>query len=271
MADEPTVEPTIDNGNNPPVEPAVTPEPQANQDPPADPATPEPKVEPTPQVENTVPMHRFNDVYGKMKSLERQIQANERPAPEPSANPEPSEPNWEQYESQGKTVEQFNGDYIGYQIKLGIAASKQQDVEQANINSMQDRHQKAGLNFASKAQAARLTTPDFDAVMSSADTQGISFSPEINLAISESPRAAELAYHTVKNPQVAYRLMSMPPEQALMELGSIMANLPTGNSQPDLNLTKANPPPNPLGPGGNSNTEIDENSSIAEFQARFPD
>jgi len=268
MADE-NVEP-IEQGSIP-VEPAATPEPQA-QTPEVEQKAPEATPEPTPAVENTVPMHRFNDVYGKMKSLERQIQANAQPAPEQRVNQETEEPNWEQYEAQGKSVESFNADYIGFQVKKGIEANKAQEAETANVNNLQERQQKAGLNFQSQAQAARLSTPDFDSVLASADAQGINFSPEINLAISESPRAAELAYHVVKDPQVAYRLMSMPPNQAFMELGSIMASLPTaGNSQPDLNLTKTNPPPNPIGPGGNTNTAIDENSSILDFSSAFPE
>jgi len=275
MANEQETEtPEVTDTNT--VAPVETPEtqPASQEEKPTE--TPEETVKPVeePKLE-TVPQHVYNKLYGKMKHMEKELAGHNTPTQQESNTPqEPSEPNWEQYEAEGRTVEQFNADYIKHQVNLGIEANKQQEAERADTQSLDDRYRAADMNFSQKMHSVTSANPDFQETHRAAVDAGIQFSPEIDLAIREAPKAGELFHHLLKNHQVSYELMRLSEQSgqaALVHLGTIMATLPTGNSQPALNLTKANPPPNPISDGGNSQIEIDENSSIADFQAAFPD
>jgi hypothetical protein len=219
---------------------------------------------------SSVPMNRFNAVYREKKELERKLQAMERPAQETvQAQEKPSEPKWEDYESKGKSVEEFNSDWVDHRVNQGLQAANEKSKQEQEQNSAYERQTKAGLNFQAKAQVARSQFEDFDKTLASADAVGISFPPEINLLIAENEKAGELAYHLAKNHDDAYRIMSLPKDQAIYQLGMISSTLQSGNGQPSK-MTNSKPPISPLNGGGTVKSEYSDDMTQDEFNTAFP-
>jgi len=246
-------------GAQPVVPPTGEPTPPASE--------PKPAGEPKPGNSDVVPQWRLNQEYGIRKRLEREnadLKAQINP-PTPAA--EPSRPVWEEYEAQGKTAEQFNSDWIQYEVKEGIKAGKVKDAADTQQADLQTRWDNANINFQQKSLAAKAVHTDFDDVMNTGMAAGINLPPHVRLAISESDNAGELGYHVFKNHETAYKLMSYSPEQALIEIGRISATLPAGNGQSDPNLSKTPDPPNPLGGGSKAVTEFHNGMTKEEYFA----
>ncbi len=239
--------------------------------------TPDTKADTKPAEIEHVPMHRFKEVYSKMKTLERQIQENGNPAKEtkPQTTPESSEPNWDEYQKQGKTVEEYNSDWVEHKTKATISKVERQNAEKFARDKEIERQTNAGLNFQKQAITARTKYADFDKVMSSADEVGISFPDDITLMIAESDIAGDLGYHLAKNHDDAYRVMTLAmqnPMLAIKELGRIESKIQNGPSQQPSMVTKAKPPIEPLNGNGKvvSSFSSNPNMSLSEFNALFP-
>ena len=274
--------PTNDQGQNPPVfEKQESPDTGAtpnNQ--PASKGAP-PEGEKAPEVPKTVPMDRFTTVYRRMKDAERKAQEYEAKTSTPAANTSTpaapasdGAPDWADYEAAGKSEADFTNDWVDHKIRQGvsdgIARSKETEREKTSQNALADRQTKAEVNLQTKAAAARAAHPDFDATIDAARNLGIGFAPSLELAISEHENAGELGYQLAKNHDVAYKLMTLPPEQALLALGTFIAKMPTGNSQPANKLTELNPPITPLNGGGAPVTQYADDMSDADFDRMFP-
>ena len=189
-----------------------------------------------------------------MKDAERKAQEYEAKTSTPAANTSTpaapasdGAPDWADYEAAGKS-----------------------EREKTSQNALADRQTKAEVNLQTKAAAARAAHPDFDATIDAARNLGIGFAPSLELAISEHENAGELGYQLAKNHDVAYKLMTLPPEQALLALGTFIAKMPTGNSQPANKLTELNPPITPLNGGGAPVTQYADDMSDADFDRMFP-
>ena len=223
--------------------------------------------------DETVPYHRFKSVYAKQKELERELQELKsqpaNPTKEPASNQDSNEPIWEEYQAQGKTVEEFNKDYLKHNYTELRKAEKQEEAKISNAKDLEDRQLKASINIQQKATQAKAKFTDFVPVMQKAKEAGIGFSEEINLAIAENKNAGELAYNVFKDHSVAYELMSLPREQALIRIGEISASLKSGNSQPSK-MTNMNPPVAPLSGGGKVSKVYHDKMSDAEFDMTFP-
>lgn len=258
----------VDPNAQPPVDPA------ASATPPAEPSGNEPPAEGDKKTQDNavVPQFRFNEVYGQLKESQRKVaELEQKKSPPVNDTPAaPSEPNWAEYEAQGKTVEQFNADWVDFKVDKKLQASANETATKKAENALADRRTKAGLNFQTKAIAARAAHPDFDAKLQAASNVGIKFSPEINLLISESKEAGELIYHMANNHEDAYKLMTLPPNEALMELGRIKSTLQAGNSQPDANLTKVGNPPDTLNGGAPATAKFKDGDSLDAFSTAFP-
>jgi hypothetical protein len=101
-----------------------------------------------------------------------------------------------------------------------------------------ERRRIRAAEFAAEAQAARTRYTDYDAALAVA-SQPTVVSPALSEIVLESERAADLAYHLGKNPEVARRLSTMPPTLAAMELGRLEAQL----SAPQPKLVSTAPAP----------------------------
>jgi hypothetical protein len=126
------------------------------------------------------------------------------------------------------------------------AAEQRVAEERAEVNEAKreadaleaERRRIRAEDFAAEMQEARTRYQDYDAAFVVASDSRV-VSPALSAVVLESERAADLAYHLGKNPDVARRLSSMPPTVAAMELGRIEARL----SAPQPKLASSAPPP----------------------------
>jgi len=230
-----------------------------------------PEAKPEGKPDAVIPEWRFKQEYKAKKELEREnaelkAKVNSKPA---ESQPLQNEPVWEDYEAQGKTVTDFNKDYLDFHYDSKRAKEKEQETAQTQQSEWNDRTMKATLNYQTKSQSARANHQDYDAKIQEAQSIGIGFAPAINLLIDESENAGELRYHLSTNHEAAYKLMSLPIDKAILKLGSIAGKLPTGKSQP-VNMTNTEQPPEPLHGGGKAPTKWREGGTLAEFKAMFP-
>jgi hypothetical protein len=231
---------------------------------------PEAKPEGKPDNTAVIPEWRFKQEYKARKELERKVQELESKAQAKPETPKGSKaPNWEEYESQGKSVAEFNEDYLDYHYESKRAKEREREAQQTQESAWQDRTMKASLNYQMKSQSAKANHEDYDIAIQNAQNIGIGFAPIINLNIDEDENAGELRYHLSTNHEDAYALMSLPHDKAIAKLGRISAKLPTGKSQP-ANLTKTGEPPEPLNGGGKAPSKFHEKMSLSEFDAMFP-
>lgn len=256
MADE-IVQPVLDTAQ-PVTEPVKAPETVTE---------PTPKAEPAGKPEiDSIPRHRFNEVYRQKKELERQLAEATKPKETPIQAPSP--PKLEDY---GDDVAAFNRAFVQHEAQ-GIAKreidnyKKAQDTERQTA-SLNQRRDAAAANWAVKSLDASTRNPDFHQALELAEMSGIAFPPQISLLIAESEKAGDLAYYLAKNHEVSNRLLSLPYDKAILELGRIDSTLSPGNGKPAPKITKAPAPPEPVSGEGNSQNDLASLSQV-EYNKR---
>lgn len=143
---------------------------------------------------------------------------------------------------------------------------KTEQAEQIDADAAAARQRAADIqaqtfNLAVEAAVERI--PDIQDVLS--NYTGPKVPPFAVDVLTESPKAAEIAYHLAKNPAITRSLQSMSPAQQGAEIARLEARLTVA---PQARKTTQAPPP-PPSLGGNRSPAVKDPSdmSVAELQA----
>jgi hypothetical protein len=141
----------------------------------------------------------------------------------------------------------FNAATIKYQVAEAVksqAEAAQQTAAKASAEQSQ-----AAFN----ERIAALNKPDFADVANAI--------PELPNGVADalvqSENGAELVYHLGTHLDMADKLATMTPQQAMMELGRISANM---SAQPNIKLSAAPDPIEPISSGGSLSKDLGEMS-----------
>ena len=140
------------------------------------------------------------------------------------------------------------------------AEEAKQASEYARAAHMQARQ----AELAEDRQEALRRYPDYDAALAVAMDPRVVSGP-LSEMVLQADQPADLAYHLGKNPDVARRLSTMPPQAAAFELGKIAAGLQI----PRPKLASNTPAPiNPVRPGGTATKDISKMTGAEYIAAR---
>jgi hypothetical protein len=164
------------------------------------------------------------------------------------------------------TYEAFNEALVDWKLAASRAADAKTDSDRKAAEAGIAR----GAAWTKRVEAAKElpALADFDDVLAKAAKLPIS--EAMHLAIFESDRGPELAYHLASNPEEATRIAQLAPLAAARELGKIEASLPSATAKPAAG--KPLPKPPAQAGGGHAPREIDlndENLSQAQFAREF--
>lgn len=189
--------------------------------------------------ESTIPKGRFDEVYGKWKSTERDLEywrelAVRQNKPEPVVEKAPELPTPEQHGFDDAKYQAALTDYNRHVARSEalsvIKAEREQERQQAKVQTFRQRE----TDFQSK-------TPDYrDKVYGN-----VPISQTMAEIIAESPDGPAVAYELASNLELAGQIYDLSPLQAAREMGRIEARLAQAKVAPAPKpvLTNAPPPP----------------------------
>lgn len=165
----------------------------------------------------TVPIHRFKEVYGKMKDLERKVKESDtlksQQEPVQLAQEEPK-------------LEDFDYDDVAYARAIArYEASRQFEQLEQQKKAESEKRKQDELISKFHTRAAELVAQDESYQRANEQYQGEPFNQTIENALYMSERGAELHRFLMKNPQEVESLNSMNPTQALMKIGQLEMSL----------------------------------------------
>jgi hypothetical protein len=197
-----------------------------------------------------------------LEALTRTNKPQEAEAPQRDEAPKPEQFNdWQAYQD----ARAAHIAAQAAQAALEKASKEQQQRQQQTTEQQQQQaiNEAAIARVGSTVKEAKETFPDFDQVIAEAEPE--MFTPVVKYALAQAANSAKIAYALAKNPQIAGQLQSMPPQQALLELGRLDAFF----SQPQQPVSKAPPPGKPVGNGAAPVASgLDDSLSDAEWFKR---
>lgn len=143
---------------------------------------------------------------------------------------------------------------------------KSEQAEQLEADAAAARQRAAELQedgFRQAVEAASERIPDIKQVIAS--YTGPKIPPHAVAVLTESPKAAEIAYHIAKDPSIASRLQGLSPAQQGAEIARIEARLTVAPQA--RKTTQATPPPPSLGGSRSPAVKDAADMSVAELQA----
>jgi hypothetical protein len=136
-----------------------------------------------------------------------------------------------------------------YTADKRISEMKQQEAQAKEA----EQRQKVINQWTSKVEAAKQSLPDFDEVVASSD---VVVNDDIRDAILESDVGAQILYHLAENDEIAKRIASLSPKQALREIGKLEARFEAKESETEkpapIVRSKAPAPIQPIRGGKNT-------------------
>lgn len=201
-------------------------------------AVPEVKTEPAQRAHDTVPIHRFNEVYRKTKDLEREIQDLKTRQAEPVA--QPVKPlSAEDFDS----VEDFNRAWVRQEADARYNERARQDQQAQHDRELDNRINEAGKNARKNGQEAATKYPDYYDALDRSRDSGIQFSQDVSLAIAESKASGDLMYYLATHTEDAEHLMRLSPDKALTEVGRLESKIKSGVVSKPVQKTTSAPAP----------------------------
>jgi hypothetical protein len=175
----------------------------------------------------------------------RATQENEAEAPAPLVAPKPED---------FKTTEEYNDALIDYKVDLKIQQKEQKRSEAVQQETQQKAAKAASDNWTSKVDQARAQIQDYDSVMDKAE---LPVAPHVAQILFDHDIGPVLAHHFALNPDVLEKLNGMTLGKAAVEIVRIseevgkkaLVQAAPVTSAPAVNVSKAPPPPQPLGSG----------------------
>lgn len=147
--------------------------------------------------------------------------------------------------------EKHNAALIKHEVAEGMKA--QNAIAQQAYNDQQAQQAQGVFN----ERVATLGKEDFDTVASAVPTLPVGVAD----ALVQSENGAELIYHLGTHLDLADKLAGMTPAMAMMELGKISLNM---SAQPDVKLSAAPDPIEPLNSGGSVSQQRGPKGAIYE-------
>jgi hypothetical protein len=143
-----------------------------------------------------------------------------------------------------------NAAWLKKQVGKEVAATLAAERVQATNQQIVERFKAQEVEF-------RKTTPDYDVVTSNKGLPQLT--PAASRAVLTAENAVPIAYHLAKNPELATRISRMAPEQQLVAVGRLEAQLTATKAAPSAivkpqvkkTVSKAPPPPSTVSTGGN--------------------
>ncbi|MDE2439738.1 MAG: hypothetical protein KGP14_01845 [Betaproteobacteria bacterium] len=136
------------------------------------------------------------------------------------------------------------------------------DAESKRVQeSVQQQQEVMRKGWEGRREKAIAEMPDYAEVAESPDVQ---ISMPMAHAIITAPNGPQIAYHLGKNPEIAARIASLPPAQAVFEMGLLAASLKV----PAPEFSKAPEPPKPIGSRADATPKGPEEESMEEYAAR---
>lgn len=141
----------------------------------------------------------------------------------------------------GSDYEKFVEDLADWKYRQNVKA------ERSKTEQEQQREHAARVmrEYNSQIDAVRQAHADYDEVMTGADVQ---IPAALQVAILEAPNGAEIAYHLLKNPEVAQKLSEMSLAAGAVEIGRLSHMLKPTQQQAAPAKRKPAPLPAPVKP-----------------------
>lgn len=207
--------------------------------------------------------------YGEylLDELKKQKQAGQ-PAPETAAPEADPAPTLEQFQFDPVAFSRAQNEWLDRQVAKRVESAVKQRESQREETSLQ-------ANFTQRAAELRKTKPDFDVVLSNPSLPTLARNAARKvISLEQGP---EIAYHLAKNPDLATRIARMEPEDQIMAIGRIDAQLQAAKVQPapapkpapaKRTVTQAPPPPKPVGNAGPLTEKPADVMSMDEWVAK---
>lgn len=214
-----------------------------------------------PVVEPTIPKSRFDEVYGKWRSTERDLEYWRSLAvnkAEPVVEKAPELPTPEKYGFDDAKYQTALVEYYGSIARSEAVSAFRAEREQEQKQQVAQTFKQRETDFAGK-------TPDYrDKVYSNA----LPVSAVTAELIAESPDGPAIAYYLAENLDVARQIYDLPPLQAARELGRIEARVAQKQEAPKPKpaLSQAPPPPPKLDAVDSAIDKDPDSMSIDEWR-----
>jgi hypothetical protein len=215
----------------------------------------------------TVPITRFNEVYGKGKQAEREAAQARREADywRNEAQRQGQTPESTAIQPQGQPIgepqsEQFD-DYNDY-VKALTRWNLDQDKAKSRAEEEQRQAQQRNAQFQKKLNEGAAKHEDF---IDTVYNDSLPITTAMVDALAECEHAADIAYHLGKNPQEAGRIAALTPIGAAREIGKLEMQFSTP-APAQRSKTKAGASTSPVGSGEAPPKKL-EDMSTAEFIA----
>lgn len=127
--------------------------------------------------------------------------------------------------------------------------------------SIQRQQETIQAEWKGRLEKALVDMPDYAEV---AERDDLSISMPMAQAIITAPNGPQIAYHLGKNPEEAARIASLPPPQAVFEMGLLAASL----KPPKPGVSQAPKPPKPIGSRADASPKGPDEESMEEYAAR---
>lgn len=209
-------------------------------------SAPEPEIEKVePEVKEDGFQKRINKVTADKYEQKRRADELQRRIEELEAKPVEVQGEAPKLENFDYDEAAFNKATIDYQVKEAV--NRQLETQKSNASKASAQEAQNAFNES----IVKLGKDDFSDVANAV--------PQLPNGVADalvnSEKGAELIYHLGTHLDQADKLASMTPNQAIMELGRISANL---SAQPNIKTSAAPDPITPISSGGSLSKDIGE-------------
>ena len=197
----------------------------------------------------------------KAQDLEQRLKRVQAAA---AGHQEPKETDYTDIGAYWAAMGAFNYARTQAQNAVAEVSAEAEQAKQASEYARAAHMQARQAELAEDRQEALRRYPDYDAALAVAMDPRVVSGP-LSEMVLQADQPADLAYHLGKNPDVARRLSTMPPQAAAFELGKIAAGLQI----PRPKLASNTPAPiNPVRPGGTATKDISKMTGAEYIAAR---
>lgn len=151
-------------------------------------------------------------------------------------------------------VDAYNDARVAKAAKDAIEHDRQQRQQE----QMNARQQRLSDSYKSNVEAFKADHPDFDDVF----TDELTITPQMAIAIAESPYSAAVSYHLGQNPDEATRIAQLSPARQIAEITKIELSLDSPAPKPT-----PKPKPAPIKPVGQRSGDTDGDPNEMSMEA----
>ena len=175
----------------------------------------------------------FNSLTKQREDARRAFEAEEReraakraappaatPADAAKIDPVDGEPDWDQYEADGKLFSQYQKDHAAWLRKVITAEADERAIRAADarISAAQERDQAIAsvARHEARVEQAKATYPDFDEVIEQ-NLADVEQTPFMRAVVLNHAKGLDLLYHLGQHPAEAQILAQLPMTRPIMD------------------------------------------------------